>query len=127
MRTRQRDIHIMLNDEEYSALLEIQSRTGLILRELLINAISDKPFVTKEYISEVTQLKESLMKLTVELRRIGVNVNQLARVSNAVGDSPSTYELQEIKNRLEEVKETCDDLWQYSKQLIPRARAPTEH
>ncbi len=120
MRKRNNDIHIMLNDEEYLSLLEIQRKTGLRLRELILNAVSDKPFITEDCVAEIRRMNELLARLTVALNRIGNNINQLAKSANAQGELPSEQQLADIKEQLAKYREGTEKLWRYIRQLTAR-------
>ena len=120
MRKRNNDVHIMLNDDEHLSLLEIQRKTGLRLRELILNAVSDKPFITDDCVAEIRRTNELLARLNVALNRIGNNINQLAKSANAQGELPTEQQLADIKEQLAKYKEGSEKLWRYIRQLTAR-------
>ena len=126
MRKRNVDTHIMLTEDEHDALIEAQRKTGLHTRELILNAISEKPFITAEYIAELRNANETLSKLYIELHKIGVNINQLARVANTTGDIAAEYQLYEIDDTLKELGKECEDVWRSIRRSITGALAAPE-
>ena len=127
MRKRNVDTHIMLTEDEHDALIEAQRKTGLHTRELILNAISEKPFITTEYTDELRNANETLSKLYIELHKIGVNINQLARVANTTGDISAEYQLYDIDNKLNELGKECEDAWRFIRRSITGALAAPEH
>ena len=76
-RTRQNDLHIYLNDAETEALQTLCEKTkkpkSVVIRQLIQNMclVEAPPADFKQF--------------TVELRRIGVNLNQLVAKANSIG------------------------------------------
>ncbi len=105
----------MLSDSEYSSLQDIQRKSGLRLRELIMNAVSDKPFISAEYTDELRKLNEVLSKIYIELHKIGVNINQLARVANSTGELPAEDQLADISAKLDFYGKVVSKIWRYSK------------
>ena len=76
-RSRQNDLHIYLNDAEAEALQTLCEKTkkpkSVVVRQLIQNVclVEAPPADFKQF--------------TVELRRIGVNLNQLVAKANSIG------------------------------------------
>ena len=76
-RSRQNDLHIYLNDAEFEALQTLCDRTkkpkSVVVRQLIQNVrlVEAPPAHFKQF--------------TVELRRIGTNLNQLVAKANSIG------------------------------------------
>ncbi len=76
-RTRQNDLHIYLNDAEAAVLQTLCDKTkkpkSAVVRQLIQNVqlVEAPPVDFKQF--------------TVELRRIGVNLNQLVAQANSIG------------------------------------------
>lgn len=126
MRKRNNDVHIMLSNSEYSSLQNIQRKSGLRLRELIMNAVSDKPFISAEYIDELRKLNEVLSRIYIELHKIGVNINQIARVANSTGELPAENQLADLSAKLELYRKGCEKVWQFTKRSIQKATGLTE-
>ena len=102
-RTRSHQVSFRLSDKEYALLQERLTASQLSLTKLFIETISKgKVFVINDFIP-----------LLSELKRQGVNLNQLARRANQF--SPvSEYE---IMNTLQQCQNTYRRLYELSEQL----------
>ena len=74
MRTRDIQIKLWLNEEEYSVLQQDIERTGLTQSKYLRALIMKRPIREK--------LPIDYYRMLTELNRIGNNLNQIARVAN---------------------------------------------
>ena len=102
-RTRSHQVSFRLNDKEYALLQRKLASSGLSLTEFFIETISKgKVIVINDFIP-----------LLSELKRQGVNLNQLARRANQF--SPlSEYE---IINTLQQCQNTYRQLYELSKKI----------
>ena len=94
MRTRNIDIHIMLNHEEGQRFDKLCKRTGLsragLIRKMVLNCpIQERP-------------NADFLSLTDAIDRIGVNFNQLVRKANTTGIA-SNGDLKEAKRTYQQV------------------------
>ena len=94
MRTRNVDIHIMLNHEEGQRFDDLCKRTGLshagLIRKMVLNCpIQERP-------------NADFLSLTDAIDRIGVNFNQLVRKVNTTGVA-SESDLREAKRTYQKV------------------------
>jgi hypothetical protein len=91
-RTRPKQIVIRMTDEEFNTLKEKVDKSGMKQQEYLIKAITGKTITNTD----------GLKELTPELKRIGVNLNQIAKTCNQ-GNQASYDEIQRIGEELNEV------------------------
>ena len=102
-RTRSHKVSFRLNDKEYALLQGKLAASGLSLTEFFIETISKgKVIVISDFVS-----------LLSELKRQGVNLNQLTRRINQF--SPTTE--QEIMNTLQQCQNTYRRLFELSKKI----------
>ena len=102
-RTRSHQVSFRLNDNEYALLQRKLATSGLSLTEFFIETISKgKVIVINEFIP-----------LMSELKRQGVNLNQLTRRINQF--SPTTE--REIMTTLQQCQNTYRRLYELSEQL----------
>ena len=99
-RSQTKQIVIRMTEEEFTRLKKKISKSGLNQAEYLRKAVLNKRIVSTEGISE-------LMK---ELKRIGINLNQIARKANQ--GYPAT--VQEIQKTNEEL----GGIWLLLKQFL---------
>lgn len=77
MRKRTREVMLWLNDDEYNTLRKNVEKTGLSMQAYLrkvINGVQPKSLPPMEFFEILT-----------ELRRIGINMNQIALKANSIG------------------------------------------
>ncbi len=96
-KSRQNKITFRLSDSELQDLRARIKESGYNEQQFLIRAINSKQVVEKE----------SLHNLIVELRREGVNLNQIARSCNS-GNFP--YERIRIHQVLDKLEKLCQSL-----------------
>lgn len=102
---RTRKMTFRLTTEEYNIIKAKVSEAGLSQQQFLLKTALDK---------EIICIKE-FQSLMFQIKKIGTNINQIARHSNETGFTA----IQEIK----EVKEGLNQIWQslnQSKIHIPR-------
>lgn len=101
-RTRPKQIVIRMTEEEFDTVKAKVEKSGMRQQEYLIKAITGKSITNTD----------GLKELTPELKRIGVNLNQIAKTCNQ-GNQASYDEIQRIGEELNEV-------WQLLKQLAQK-------
>ena len=94
-KSRPKSVNFRLSLSEYSQLQERIKNSEMSLQEFLLRSALDKPLVPKTVYQE----------LLSEIRRQGVNLNQIARACN-LGN------VAEEKERLNEVLKKLEELWQ---------------
>lgn len=94
-KSRPKKITFRLSLSELSQLQERIEKSEMSSQEFLLRSVLDKPLVPKTVYQEIL----------LEIRRQGVNLNQIARACN-VGN------FSEEKERLAEVLNTLEEKWQ---------------
>lgn len=92
-RKRSKQLKIYLSDEEYEAFLKQVEKSNLSQTDFFIRCI------TKKKIIVIGGLKETL----TELRKIGVNINQISKNLNSGIFQNADNELKEIKQQFVKV------------------------
>lgn len=95
-RKRNKQLKIYLSDEEYQAFIEQVEKSKLSQTDFFIRCI------TKKKIIVVDGLKETL----TELKRIGVNLNQISKNLNGGIFQNADKELKAIKEEFAKVNDT---------------------
>lgn len=95
-RKRNKQLKIYLSDEEYQAFIEQVEKSKLSQTDFFIRCI------TKKKIIVVDGLKETL----TELKRIGVNLNQISKNLNGGIFQNADNELKAIKEEFAKVNDT---------------------
>lgn len=114
MRVRNNNISFRLNDDEKIMFDNYQSITGLPKNQLIIKILSGATLAPKECTEELKLLNRNTAYLYEQVKRIGVNVNQLARVANANGATADIDILNEFNTNLLSLQKECENLWRYT-------------
>lgn len=87
-------------------------------------AISDKPFVTQEYMEELKKLNSLIDKFNELIKKEGININQMARIANTNGDLPTMGELEKISNEISKIRKGAEKIWQYIRSCLRQEQEP---
>ena len=102
-RIRSHQVSFRLSDKEYALLQEKLAASGLSLTEFFIKPIREEKII----------IISDFLPLLGELKRQGVNLNQLARRANQF----SPVSEHEIMNTLQQCQNTYRRLYELSEQL----------
>lgn len=101
-RARPKQLVIRLSEDEFNTVKEKVELSGMKQQEYLIKSITGKAVTNTD----------GLKELTPELKRIGVNLNQIAKACNQ-GNQATYEEVTQIGKELNEV-------WQLLRQLAQK-------
>ena len=102
-KTRPKQLSFRVNEEEYQKLQERVQESGKNQQEYILSCVLDKKIVNTDGIKEVIP----------ELKRIGNNLNQIAKRCNEGGVLPSEAEVREQGEELKQV-------WQLLRRYLQR-------
>lgn len=95
-RIRNRQLSIRLSEKEISLFERKCAATGLSKTEFLLKLLRSSKI-------QVFQFSDTIKTLHGELRKIGVNLNQIAYLVNIGHDVQAKYELHQMSRQYEEV------------------------
>lgn len=101
-RTRAKQVVIRMSEEEYAAMKNKVEASGMKQSEYLIKCITNK---------NVTNT-DGMKELAIQLKRVGVNLNQIAEALNSTG----YYDYRLITQNQKELNE----IWQLLKQYLQK-------
>lgn len=106
MSTRKRNkiIAFRVSDEEYEAIQKLILASGLSKQAYGVNAFLNAKVSTNEEIEAIEAYTRSLNELRSQIRKIGNNINQIARRINQGGMTPTLHELYDLANKMNEIK-----------------------
>ena len=78
--------------------------------------------LTREDRVVLDEMLEETKEIKLQLRRIGNNINQLARTANVTGNVEAMQELERLQEDLDYYGREADDIWQSLKRLQNRRR-----
>lgn len=94
-RNRNRQLSFRLSEKEFTAFEKKRVASGLSKTEFLLKLLKSAKI-------HVFQFGDSIKGLHYELRKIGVNINQIAYLVNIGRDVQAKYELHQITRQYEE-------------------------
>ena len=120
-RYRNRAITVRMTDEEFLAMREKVEESGLSQQTYIIEAVTGTPILPadgmEELLSEWKDNSKDLSDLSRQLRGLGTNVNQMARIANGYGDLPSEQYLRRISENVDQAKKGVDQIWRSIRSL----------
>lgn len=120
MRKRNNNVSFRLSDDEKHLFDELQKKTGLPKNRLIVNLLSSVVLTSTEVTAELKQLNINTARLAEQVKRIGVNANQLARVANSSGNISDISAIETLNKTLSALQSECDILWRYTNKSIQK-------
>lgn len=121
-RKRSKDWKTRLTEEEYQNLKDEIAKLGITCQEYGERALFHKTVLDREERAILEKILEETKEVKLQLRKIGVNLNQLAHVANATGNVGHLREIQNLQDDLNYYGMEVDDVWQSLKQLQNRRK-----
>lgn len=121
-RKRSKEWKMRLTEEEYQKLKAEIGKLGITCQEYGERALFHKTVLDREERKMLEKVLEEMKEVKLQLRRIGVNLNQLAHVANATGNIGHLREIQNLQDDLNYYGMEVDDVWQSLKQLQNRRK-----
>lgn len=118
MRKRNNNISFRVNDDEKILFDSLQKKTGLPKNKLIIRLLSSSVLLPEECITELKNLNKNTAQLTEQVKRIGVNINQIARIANCTGTISDIHVIDKFNNSLNLLRKECEKQWQFINQSI---------
>lgn len=121
-RRRSREWKTRLTETEYQQLKAEAEELGITCQEYGERTLFHKIILDRDEQEMLEKLLEETKEIKLQLRKIGVNLNQMAHVANATGAMPKLRKIQELQEDISYYGMEVDDLWQSSKQLQNRRK-----
>lgn len=118
MRKRSQTVSFRLTENEKAFFDELQKRTGMPKHKLVLAALTRAKLPSKECVEELKRLNVNTAYLAEQVKKIGVNINQIAHVANATGQISDIQEIAKFSQHLLAIQKGCELLWQYSNQSM---------
>lgn len=126
MRKSNIQVKIWMSEEEYAILEKLVKETGDTKRGIILKALKNIKVMTKEQKEEMQEISKFFSKYIEQLRRIGININQIAARANTLGYKHDYKKLEELQEEVTIIKEESELLWRSLRWLISQAKV-TRH
>lgn len=121
-RRKSREWKTRLTGDEYQKLKAEVEELGITCQEYGERALFHKIILDRGEQEMLEKLLEETKEIKLQLRKIGVNLNQMAHVVNATGAMPELRRIQELQEDINYYGMEVDDVWQSLKQLQNRRK-----
>jgi hypothetical protein len=117
-RRRNKAVTIRMTEEEYAIFLDKVEESGLSQQAYIISAMKGGTITSSDEIAVLTEISKTFCDLVYQLRGLGTNINQLARVANGQGVLPAMQELMQISVEINDYRKESEEIWQSTRLLI---------
>ena len=121
-RKRPKEWKTRVTEEEYQKLKKEVKQLGMTCQEYGEQALFHRTMLTREDRVVLDEILGETKEIKLQLRRIGNNINQLARTANVTGNVEAMQELERLQEDLDYYGREADDIWQSLKRLQNRRR-----
>ena len=117
-RRRTKAVTIRMSEAEYDDLQNKVKESGLTQQSYVINAISGSSITSAEELSAIKELSKEFAEHDRLLRGMATNVNQMAHVANGKGLLATAEKLEEISDKIIDVRKEDDNRWRLIRQSV---------
>lgn len=107
-----------MSEAEYDDLQNKVKESGLTQQSYVINAISGSSITSAEELSAIKELSKEFAEHDRLLRGMATNVNQMAHVANGKGLLATAEKLEEISDKIIDVRKEDDNRWRLIRQSV---------
>ena len=122
MRKRNRAVTIRLSEEEYKKLENKVKQSGRTQQDYIIAASISGQITSSDGLIEMENRNKLLADIDRQLRGMGTNLNQMARVANGQGAIPTAEKMIQIANEVIRIKKEVDEQWLSTRLSIGQPR-----
>ncbi|MBQ9491064.1 MAG: plasmid mobilization relaxosome protein MobC [Lachnospiraceae bacterium] len=119
---RRRNIAVTfrMNEGEYAEFQKKLEASGLSKQAYVIGAVCGASVTSADELAALREVSATLADYERQVRGIGTNVNQMARVANGQGVLPSEAVLERLSDQIEDVRREGESLWLSIRSSIAR-------
>ena len=122
-RKRNKAVTIRMNDAEYDALQDKVKESGLTQQSYIISAIRGSSITSAEELAEIKEINKEFAEHDRLLRGMATNVNQMAHVANGKGLLATAEKLEELSDKIIDVRKEDDNRWRLIRQSVSPLKA----
>ena len=117
-RKKNKTVTIRMSEAEYDDLQNKVKESGLTQQSYVINAISGSSITSAEELSAIKELSKEFAEHDRLLRGMATNVNHMAHVANGKGLLATAEKLEEISDKIIDVRKEDDNRWRLIRQSV---------
>ncbi len=112
MRKRNKNVYVRFTEAEHKELMARIKSSGLSIQSYMLRAALGKKIYGAEVIDDISGVLDRLRDMDYQLNKIGVNLNQIAKVANADGEWNNYVKLMRHIEMIRDMREEAQYSWQ---------------
>lgn len=125
-RERNRAITVRMNEAEYADFQNKVAESGLSQQTFIIRAVHGATITTSDEIVVLKEISKLFAVYVMQLRGIGINLNQMAHIANSQGYLPGEKSLLRLSVQVENMKKDGENVWQSIRSSINRQKVTAQ-
>ena len=122
-RRRNKAVTIRMNETEYADFQNKVEESGLSQQAYIISAVRGATITPSDEIAVLKEISKTFADFEKQVRGLGTNVNQMARVANGQGYLPVEEALVRLSDQLGNMRKESEEIWQSIRSSINQQKA----
>lgn len=111
-RRRNKAVTVRMNETEYADFQNKVEESGLSQQAYIISAVRGATITPSDEIAVLKEISKTFADFEKQVRGLGTNVNQMARVANGQGYLPGEEALARLSDQLGNMRKESEEIWQ---------------
>lgn len=111
-RRRNKAVTVRMNETEYADFQNKVKESGLSQQAYIISAVRGATITPSDEIAVLKEISKTFADFEKQVRGLGTNVNQMARVANGQGYLPVEEALARLSDQLGNMRKESEEIWQ---------------
>ena len=122
-RRRNKAVTVRMNETEYADFQNKVEESGLSQQAYIISAVRGATITPSDEIAVLKEISMTFADFEKQVRGLGTNVNQMARVANGQGYLPGEEALARLSDQLGNMRKESEEIWQSIRSSINQQKA----
>lgn len=122
-RRRNKAVTVRMNETEYADFQNKVEESGLSQQAYIISAVRGATITPSDEIAVLKEISKTFADFEKQVRGLGTNVNQMARVANGQGYLPVEEALVRLSDQLGNMRKESEEIWQSIRSSINQQKA----
>ena len=112
MRKRNRNVYVRFTEAEYKQLSTRVKRSGQNTQTYMLRAALGRRIYGADTYAEFKGILDRISNIDYQLRKIGININQIARITNTNKKTDEYEDLLQSIQMIQDMRKEAYDTWQ---------------
>ena len=122
-RRRNKAVTVRMNETEYADFQNKVEESGLSQQAYIISAVRGATITPSDEIAVLKEISKTFADFEKQVRGLGTNVNQMARVANGQGYLPGEEALARLSDQLGNMRKESEEICQSIRSSINQQKA----